>query len=198
MELNWKRFTLVLILIGWSPLNAQEAASPFVPPSQNVQPKVQPKATPATPLDSVEFRGVIEIGGVAWVSLYDTKSKKSYRLSQDVDGEDGFKLVRYDRGSKPGEETIVVRQNGLTRNLSLKDADIIALAETPQRAPQRAAQRPIPTTATANPVRQPANPNIEAASDEEVRGRMQRVAEEIRRRRALRRDIIEDDPRGSN
>lgn len=194
MELNWKRFTLLFILIGWARLNAEEAASPFVPPSQNVQPKLQPKATPATPLDSVEFRGVIEIGGLAWVSLYDTKSKKSYRLSQDVDGEDGFQLVRYDRGSKPGEETIVVRQNGLTRNLSLKDADIIALAETPQRAPQRTA----PTTATANPVRQPANPNIEAASDEEVRERMQRVAEEIRRRRALRRDIIEDDPRGSN
>ena len=132
------------------------------------------------------------------MSLYDTKSKKSYRLSQDVDGEDGFQLVRYDRGSKPGEETILVRQNGLTRNLRLKDADIIALAETPQRAPQRAAQRATPTKATANPVRQPANPNIEAASDEEVRERMQRVAEEIRRRRALRRDIIEDDPRGSN
>ena len=117
--------------------------------------------------------GVIEIGGVAWVSLYDTKSKKSYRLSQDVDGEDGFQLVRYDRGSKPGEETIVVRQNGLTRNLSLKDADIIALAEAPQRAPQRtpqrATQRANPTTAT--PVRQPSNPNIEAASDEEVRER---------------------------
>ena len=92
----------------------------------------------------------------------------------------------------------MVRQNGLTRNLSLKDADIIALAETPQRAPQRAAKRATPTKATANPVRQPANPNIEAASDEEVRERMQRVAEEIRRRRALRRDIIEDDPRGSN
>tara|TARA_B100000519_G_scaffold202322_1_gene220348 strand:- start:2588 stop:3178 length:591 start_codon:yes stop_codon:yes gene_type:complete len=196
MELNGKLFTLVFILIGWAPLDAQEAASPFVPPSQNVQPKVQPKATPVTPLDSVEFRGVIEIGGVAWLSLYDTKSKKIYRLRQDVDGEDGFRLVGYDRGSKPGEETIVVRQNGLTRNLSLKDADIIALAEVPQRAPQRVTQRTAP--ATANPVRQPANPNIEAASDEEVRERMQRVAEEIRRRRALRRDIIEDDPRGFN
>ena len=102
MELNGKLFTLVFILIGWAPLDAQEAASPFVPPSQNVQPKVQPKATPVTPLDSVEFRGVIEIGGVAWLSLYDTKSKKIYRLRQDVDGEDGFQLVVYDRGSKPG------------------------------------------------------------------------------------------------
>jgi len=196
MKLTWTRFALVALLSGGCSLLAQEAASPFVPPTQKVEPKVEPKVTPATPLDSVEFRGVIEIGGVAWVSIYDTKSKKSYRLSKDVDGEDGFQLVRYDRGSKPGEETIVVRQNGLTRNLSLKDADIIALAEAPQRAPQRATQQAAPRTAT--PVRQPANPNIEAASDEEVRERMQRVAEEIRRRRALRRDIIEDDPQGSN
>lgn len=196
MKLTWTRFALAALLWGGVSLLAQEAASPFVPPSQKVEPKAAPKVTPATPLDSVEFRGVIEIGGVAWVSIYDTKSKKSYRLSQDVEGEDGFQLVRYDRGSKPGEETIVVRQNGLTRNLSLKDADIIALAATPQRAPQRAAQQTAPRRPT--PVSQPANPNIEAASDEEVRERMQRVAEEIRRRRALRRDIIEDDPQGSN
>ncbi|HCR31666.1 MAG TPA: hypothetical protein DIV79_16810 [Opitutae bacterium] len=196
MELTWTRFAFSVILMGSALLPAQEAESPFVPPSQKVEPKAQPKTTPATPLDSVEFRGVTEIGGIAWVSLYDTKSKKSYRLSQEVDWEDGFQLVRYDRGSKPGEETIVVRQNGLTRNLSLKDADIIALAEPPLRAPQRATERAAPRTAT--PVRQPANPNMEAASDEEVRERMQRVAEEIRRRRALRRDIIEDNSQGSN
>jgi hypothetical protein len=39
---------------------------------------------------------------------------------------------------------------------------------------------------------------MEAATDEEVRERMQRVAEEIRRRRTLRRDVVEPKANGSN
>ncbi len=175
-------------------LLAQEndARSPFAPPSAK-QPVEPPKTTPVTALDSIEFRGVIEIGGNAWVSIYDPKSKKSYRLTKDELGEDGFSLVNYDTGNKPGEETIMIRQNGLTKELSLKDADIITLKEAPRQAPQRAAENAQPTPSA--PTRRPpanTNQNMEAASDEEVRERMQRVAEEIRRRRALRSNIIND------
>jgi len=166
--------------------------SPFAPPTVK-KAVVAPKTIPVTPLDSIEFRGVVEIGSYAWVSVYDPKTKKSYRLTKDELGEDGFSLVRYDAGDGPGEETIVIRQGGLTKQLSLKDADIITLQEAPRQAPQRAAASVQPTPSA--PVRNtPANgnPNMEAASDEEVRERMQRVAEEIRRRRALRSNIIND------
>lgn len=181
-----------LILGGFVHAQEDEPPSPFAPPSVK-KPVAAPKTTPATALDSIEFRGVIEIGGTAWVSVYDPKTKKSYRLTKDELGEDGFSLINYDTGDTPGEETIVIRQNGLTKQLSLKDADIITLKEAPRQTPQRAAQnvQPTPSAPTRTP---PANgnPNMEAASDEEVRERMQRVAEEIRRRRALRSNIIND------
>lgn len=185
---------LVFLSLGGL-VHAQESEprSPFAPPSAKKPVAAPPKATPATALDSIEFRGIIEIGGTAWVSVYDPKTKKSYRLTKDELGEDGFSLVNYDTGGNPGEETIVIRQNGLTKQLSLKDADIITLKETPRQSPQRAAENVQPTPAA--PVRRPApngNQNMEAASDEEVRERMQRVAEEIRRRRALRSNIIND------
>lgn len=170
-----------------------EPRSPFAPPSAKKPVAAPPKVAPATALDSIEFRGIIEIGGTAWVSVYDPKTKKSYRLTKDELGEDGFSLVNYNTGGKQGEETIVIRQNGLTKQLSLKDADIITLKETPRQSPQRAAENVQPTPAA--PVRRPTpngNQNMEAASDEEVRERMQRVAEEIRRRRALRSNIIND------
>jgi len=92
----------------------------------------------------------------------------------------------------------MVRQGSMTRRLSLKDADIISLKEAPRPAIQRATQR-------AEPGGQPQAPQggqqpkaMEAASDEEVRERMQRVAEEIRRRRTLRRDVVEPNGSGSN
>ena len=170
-----------------------EPRSPFAPPSARKPAAAPAKAAPATALDSVEFRGIIEIGGTAWVSVYDPQTKKSYRLTKDELGEDGFSLVNYDTGRKPGEEKIWIRQNGLTKQLSLKDADIITLKETPRQSPQRTAED-VQRTPTVPVRRSPpnGNQNMEAASDEEVRERMQRVAEEIRRRRALRSNIIND------
>lgn len=190
-----KRISVIvtsLLLGGFVLAQEDEPQSPFAPPTVK-KPVVAPKTTPVTPLDSIEFRGVIEIGGTAWVSVYDPKTKKSYRLTKDELGEDGFSLVKYDTGDGPGEETIVIRQGGLTKQLSLKDADIITLKEAPRQTPQRASESVQPTPSA--PIRTPpanGNPNMEAASDEEVRERMQRVAEEIRRRRALRSNIIND------
>lgn len=195
-----KRWAVLVFSLSWGGLalaQGDEPLSPFAPPTVK-KPEVVEKKTAASPLDSVEFRGVIEIGGVAWVSVYDPKSKKSYRLTKDELGEDGFSLVKYDTGKTPGEEKIVIRQEGMTKELSLKDADIISLKELPRPAPQRAAQEVQPQNPTQTRVPQPksGNPNMEAASDEEVRERMQRVAEEIRRRRALRSNIINDGNQG--
>ena len=176
---------------------AQEAKSPFMRPSQTIVAPVQ-KTTAASPLDAMEFNGVVEIGGVAWLSLYDPQAKKSYWLSKEDAAEDGITLAHYDRGSQPGEESIVVRQGSMTRRLTLKDADIISLKEAPRPAIQRATQRAAPAVQaqTLQRVQQPKA--MEAATDEEVRERMQRVAEEIRRRRTLRRDVVEPKANGSN
>ncbi len=184
----------VLLVPGWA--QGDDRESPFVRKS-DAKPPAPPAKIPASPLDNIEFRGVTVIGGVAWFSLWDPKNKKSYRVSEGVDGEDGFSLVSYDPGNKPGEETIVVRNSGLSKKLSLKDADIIALA-APRPVAQPATQQSAPRAPGPPRPAQPANPSIQAASDEEVRERMQRVAEEIRRRRSLRRDIIEDGSSGSN
>ena len=62
----------------------------------------------------------------------------------------------------------------------------------PRPAVQRAAQRVAPTVRPQAPQRKPQTQSMAAASDEEVRERMQRVAEEIRRCRTLRRDVVDD------
>lgn len=186
------RWAMFMVFLGWAgTLCAQERKSPFMRSSKAAPPPVA-KTTPASPLDAMEFNGVVEIGGVAWLSLYDPQSKKSYWLSKDEAAEDGITLDKYDAGKQPGEETIVVRQGGMTRRLTLKDADIISLKVAPRSAVQRAAQRVAPTVRPQTPQRKPQPASMAAASDEEVRERMQRVAEEIRRRRTLRRDIIDD------
>jgi len=168
-----------------------------VRPSQVTTAPVK-KTTTASPLDAMEFNGVVEIGGVAWLSLYDPQAKKSYWLSKEEAAEDGITLEAYDKGSQPGEETIMVRQGSITRRLSLKDADIISLKEAPRPAVQRATQRAAPRGQSQTPQRVQQSKAMEAASDEEVRERMQRVAEEIRRRRTLRQNVVEPKPGGSN
>ncbi|OUW17275.1 MAG: hypothetical protein CBD18_04965 [Opitutales bacterium TMED158] len=189
-----RRIAAVISILSIVPMVwGQDQKSPFVRPSQSA-PVAAPQKVAATPLDGMEFNGVVEIGKTTWLSLYDPKTKKSYWLSKDEAAEDGITLERYDAGKQPGEESIVVRQGSMTRRLNLKNADIITLKEAPRPAPQRAAQATAPARSApprAQPRQQPQN--IQAASDEEVRERMQRVAEEIRRRRALRKDIIDDD-----
>ncbi|MGK0240194.1 MAG: hypothetical protein ACKVGW_02560 [Verrucomicrobiia bacterium] len=193
-----KAFGILVMFVvffgGLGSASAQEAKSPFMRPSKKVTAPVK-KTTAASPLDSMEFNGVVEIGGVAWLSLYDPQAKKSYWLSKEEAAEDGITLEAYDKGSQRGEETIMVRQGIMTRRLSLKDADIISLKEAPRPAVQRATQRAGQPQA---PQRAQQPKAMEAATDEEVRERMQRVAEEIRRRRTLRQNVVEPKASGSN
>ena len=109
---------------------AQEAVSPFVPPSK-ARPTPAVTTTPATALDSIEFNGVIEIGGVVQISLYDPSTKKSYWLTEKEAGEDGFSLVNYDAGKIRGADRVLIRQGGVSKTLTLKDADIISLKTPP-------------------------------------------------------------------
>jgi hypothetical protein len=88
-------------------------------------------------------------------------------------------VVAYDEAS----ERVTLKGSGETRNLKLKEAKIIALKVTPPAPGQ--------TQSAATPQGGKSKGTINQLSDDQVRDRMKNVAQEIRRRRAARRAIIE-------
>jgi len=159
---------------------SEAPSSPFIkpkPPAQNDKPVV------ASPLDSLEFNGVITLDGKTHVSLRDKKANVNYWLSESQAADDGLQVVRIE--SDGGEDKIVVRRGAATKELQLKSFDIVTLV-VPKQPVAKA-------TSTATNAAKPAAKNgaIKSASDDEVRDRMKRVAEEIRRRRAMRRSAAE-------
>lgn len=166
--------------------------------SQNVNPFKMPSPEPASPpveappastsLDSFQFNGVMEIRGVTRISLYDTKENRNFWVNEDELGEFGISFRRYDDDS----ETVVIAQGGLTKKLALNKVSIEPLKITPNR--QNNVEG---VTATANAVvnNRPGGARVE--TDDEARARIQRVAEEIRRRRAERRQQLEQRNRNS-
>ena len=176
----------VLTIVGSSTLSLsqeEKIVSPFVKPAP---PQVEDKPVVATPLDALEFNGVVVIGDKTHVSLLDTKTKKNYWLSEDEAADDGLQIVRIDQESGEGKQRVIVRRGAATKELSMRKFDIIT-AVAPKRPVAQAA------TTAVNPSK-PASgqaSGIQSASDDEVRERMKRVAEEIRRRRAMRRSASE-------
>jgi len=157
----------------------EKVVSPFVKPSKTVVNNVV-----ASPLDSLEFNGILTIGGVTHVSLRDTKANLNYWISEKKAAEDGLEIVRIEAGDD-SENKIVVRRGAATKELSLRSFEIVTVAP-PKAAPKaKVVTQAKPANAAAR------NPAIQTASDDEVRERMKKVAEEIRRRRAMRRTTTE-------
>ena len=130
------------------------------------------------------------LGGVHTFSLFDTTSKKGFWISLGESVE-SVSVSDYD-GS---DESVLVRGGGFARRLKLKEAKIVALKVTAPKprpapgvatnlTPSRGSQIANSGSAASGTANQAAINNL---SDEEVRARMQKVAEEIRRRRAMRR-----------
>ncbi len=162
----------------------QRIASPFQAPVNNT-PVAPVEAPTANPLDNFEFNGLIQIGGVLQASVYDKENNKSYWLTLNQPGEDGIMITDFN----DEDQSIVASRNGFTKRMELPDPNIVTIKAAP-RPVQAQATRP---ATTATPVTRPTNTNdIQDASDEDVRKRMQKVAEEIRRRRALRRSVIDE------
>ena len=168
----------------------ERIASPFQPPAANTP--VAPVTTPtANPLDNFEFNGLFKFGGVVQASVYDKENNKSYWLTLNKPGEDGVMVMEFN----DEDNSIVASYGGFTKRLELPDPNIVTIKPAAPRPPQAQATRP---ATTATPVTRPTDNNIQDASDEDVRKRMQKVAEEIRRRRALRRSVIDEGSSGSS
>ncbi len=131
-----------------------------------------------TPNQPLEFRGVIEEGG-GWVfSIYDTTSRHSRWVGLNTASDD-FVVKEYDAI----HQTVSVDQHGRVLSLSLKSAPKIAQAgnQMVMRAPQVNAIPGMPPT--VGPGAQPGSP-----ADAQ---RLQQIAQEIERRRALRRQAAQ-------
>ena len=135
-----------------------------------------PQVEQPTPLDTFEFNGFIKVAGEIRASVFDKTTSKNVWLTLNERHDSGLMLQRFNEG----DETIVITRSGVRKELKLK---------TPEIAPLKVAQSPA-VVATSN-LTTPISESPNAESDEEVRERMRRVAEEIRRRRAERRALIE-------
>lgn len=151
--------------------------SPFLPegyqPPQERRPPRQEQPPPPRgpePLDQIEFRGMTTFNGQTSFSLFDPNQKRSFWVPLERT-EGGFTVVEY----KEGEEAVVVRHEGKQRTISLHESKVAALPE-----------------AAASPPRNRGRDNPPAAQAEDPEERMKNLAEEIRRRREMRRAALEE------
>jgi len=145
-------------------------------------------ATPASSsaIDRFEFRGVMTIGGETYVTLVDSSNSKSMTISLGEAAE-GVRATDF----HPDDGSVQIESGGQAKRLKLREAKIVALAVPPPQPPGGPPMQP--------GQRPGMGPNVAGApmSDDEARARMQRVAEEIRRRREMRRQMLEAQRNGS-
>lgn len=127
----------------------------------------------------LEFRGTFVEGGERFFSILDTASRRAEWVGLKDSGH-AFQVKSYD----PDSETVTLDYQGRSLSLKLRTARITAMAMPPPSAgpqpvvapggPNAASVTPAPTTTEAQ--------------------RLAQVAEEIRRRRALRQQAQQQGP----
>lgn len=182
--MDWK-FIVVLVLIGSPVALAQEGedgpqeVNPFSTPS-SVGPSSVAQIPVATSLDGFEFNGIMEMRGKLRISIYDTRESRNYWITEGQLAPNGVSFQRFDDESK----TVVIVQGGVSKKLALNEVKIESLrpvAINPGPGPATTSQAAVGS----------ARPQPNAETDEQARIRIQRVAEEIRMRRAERRKQLE-------
>ena len=110
-------------------VSAEEIPSPFE--RAKAGPVQEAKAIKVAPsrLDQMEFTGLMAIGLDVTISLYDSKTKESVWVPLDG-SEDGFAVSGWDEA----DGTISVSLNGITKQIAIKENEIITLK---QAAPAR-------------------------------------------------------------
>lgn len=166
------------LLMSGAPARAEEV-NPFLPPGL---PAVAAPSEAPNPLDRYEFRGVMTIGGDTFVTLVDTASSRSVTIPlggtvENIKASD----FRADDGS------VQIASGGQTKRAKLRESKIVAMAAPPPPPPP-----PMPGVVNGQMPGGPPGVASAPISDEEARNRMQRVAEEIRRRREMRRQMLEN------
>ncbi|MBC2604476.1 hypothetical protein [Pelagicoccus albus] len=154
--------------------------NPFLTPAAdpNANKETPP---PVTTLDSFQFNGIMRMGGTVRISVFDAKENRNYWLSEGEMNDVGIEFRRLDEKN----ETVVISKGSEKKKLSLNKVKIEPLKLTGNATP---ATQPASTRMVSNRPQGPAK----VESDEEARARIQRVAEEIRRRRAERRQKLEN------
>jgi len=124
---------------------------------------------------ALEFRSVLVERGEFLFSLYDSSSRRSLWVGLNEPG-NPYVVQSYD--SSAGQ--VVVQYQGRALTLPLKQAKVVAMAQNAPTPPAIATQPPVITTPNVAP---------EASSTEATR--LAAVADEIRRRRALRQQATQ-------
>lgn len=138
-----------------------------------------PGAGSAANADSpLEFRGVFFDAGEAFFSLYDTSTKHSTWVGLKEPG-NPFVVRSYDEA----KGTVVVEYQGRTLTVSLKQSKVAPLPSVVAPA------APIATGAPVNVAVQPGGASAGTPPNEAAR--LAQIAEEIRRRRAIRAQALQ-------
>jgi hypothetical protein len=129
---------------------------------------------------SWQFSGILGTGSDALYCVVNTQSRRTYWLPAGGAPVDGVVVRGYD----PANDTLVLQSDGgPTLNLRLQSVQVAS------RTPANVVPSPLPATGAA-PV-PPGNRPGAAATPASEAERLQAVAEEVRRRRALRQATIE-------
>lgn len=125
-----------------------------------------------------EFRGVVAEAGGYLFSVYDQGRREAGWVRLNEPGQP-FVARHYDAA----KDTLTIEHAGQAQTLALKRAPVQPLAAAP---PAQASPPPLPTTGTATP---PAAGNASSpanVTNAQEAQRLQNIADEIRRRRAIR------------
>lgn len=174
------RSSLILALIAGSAL-----AQPAAPSLQSLMSNSPFGVATATPAGAaaagpLEFRGTFVDRGERFFSLVDPATRKAEWVGLNEAGRP-FVVKNYDAE----RETVAVEFQGRTLDLKLHSARVVALAPQPVAPPPGTLPQP------GNPGNQP-RPALAAGTSEAQR--LAQVAEEIRRRRALRQQAQQPGP----
>lgn len=144
-------FTLPLSLFSDAKLSEK---SPFLPPGHGADTPepTKPVIQPQGPISrELEFRGIVQIGGVFQFSIFNKKEQKGYWL-KTKESEDGIAVNTYDANSS----TIVVEMNGRSERLTLMAAT---------DGPLPVAQAKQPSLNSARPPGLPPELNVKSSSN---------------------------------
>lgn len=135
-----------------------------------------------------EFRGVVAEAGGYVFSVYDPGRREAGWVRLDEPGR-SFVARRYD----PAKDALTIEHNGEARTINLKRAVVQPLTQAP---PAPASPPPLPTAGAARPpAGNAAAPSPNTTNAQEAQ-RLQNIADEIRRRRALRQTPPAEKPAG--
>ena len=165
--------------------------SPFVPegfedPAER-QPEPEPEPAPEPvdeALDSLQLRGITVMGEVIRFSLYDPERDEGFWLSVD-ETEAGYTVTDFEESS----DSVRVRYGERERSLTLHEAEVGELSqeEVERMRSERREQREAAETAVEQPSSRDQGVESNASDSTESRDdRLQRAAQELRQRRAVR------------